>query len=126
VAVVDVEVKVTVLPAQTELGPDTTPVSLNLYTVLLTVAVIEPHEFVTVYDTVVVLAGLEPITPPIVPVDELIVPTAVLDDTHVPPVVPVVPWAINVVAHNVVLPVIVPGLARFTVTPLVGLPHVCT
>ena len=47
------------------------------------------------------LAGLEPSTPPIVPVDGLIVPTAVLDDTHVPPVVPVVPWAINVVAHMV-------------------------
>lgn len=45
----DVDVNaVEVLPAQTLLGPDTTPVSLSLYTVLLTVAVIEPHEFVTV------------------------------------------------------------------------------
>lgn len=71
------------------------------------------------------LAGLPFSTPPIVPVDELIVPTAVFDDDHVPPEVPVVPCAIKVVAHNVVRPVIVPGLARFTVTPCVGLPHVC-
>jgi hypothetical protein len=49
VAVVDVEENaVDVLPAQTELGPDTTPVSLNVYTVLLTVAVTDPQALVTV------------------------------------------------------------------------------
>jgi hypothetical protein len=70
--------------------------------------------------------GLAPITPPIVPVAGLIVPTAVLEDTHVPPAVPVVPWAINAVAHTVVRPVMVPGLARFTVTSRVAVLHVST
>jgi hypothetical protein len=73
-----------------------------------------------------VVDGDAPCTPPMVPVDELIVPTAVLDDTHVPPVVPVVPCAIKVVAHMVCKPVMVPGLARFTVTPLVAVPQVWT
>ena len=46
--VTEVDENVTELPAQTELAPLTIPVSLKRYTVSTRVAVIEPHEFVTV------------------------------------------------------------------------------
>lgn len=62
--------------------------------------------------------------PPIVPVDVLIVPTAVFDDTHVPPAVPVDECAINAVIHTEVRPLIEPGVGRPTVTVAVATPQV--
>ena len=44
----DVDENVAIPPTQTEVGPVTVPVSLSLYTVLFTVAVIDPQAFVTV------------------------------------------------------------------------------